>query len=298
MKIIAVIAAFLSIVSGAGIYVNINTGNMIRPDEVKPAVVCETEAVSESAVTSEAVSETESVQTVSENTYSEEVQETTVPAVTEIQITETAAETETQQVTEKIVTALPEAAYDEKISEVTVSETEEPEYFEYQVLYKELLDELRYETENISTVKYLIFDMNYDDVPELVTVTGTCEADMVTTFYTIKNHQVAAVGENFRGDHCGFYRDSRNGGLVIRNDWSGLGNITEYAFDGEEVYKVKGIEDYDYMVDPEGYEEAVAEMFDLEYEVYGEAYADGSSNFFTLCFDMIELNEGSYYFTD
>ncbi len=79
----------------------------------------------------------------------------------------------------------------------------------------ELLDELRFETEGIDDVRYFIQDMNNDEIPELITITGTCEADFTTTFYTVKNHKAEVIGKDLRGDHSSFKIDERTGRIIM-----------------------------------------------------------------------------------
>lgn len=169
--------------------------------------------------------------------------------------------------------------------------------YEYKTVYKELLDELRFETEGIDDVRYFIQDMNNDEIPELITITGTCEADFTTTFYTIKYHKAEVIGEDFRGDHSFFEIDERTGSFCIESCWNGVGSVVSYVYDGVSVKEGKSIKDLSYMYDDE-YENAVSEMFDLRNYGYGRAFKNGESFLVTADFEEIRLNDNSYTFTD
>lgn len=210
---------------------------------------------------------------------------------TESSVPETVKETEpfNTEATEitKITSALPEV-------------TEGPEYYEYQVVYKEFLDKLRYETNGISTIEYMIYDMNDDDVPELITITGKSEEDETVTFYTIKDHLTVAVGEGAPGVKNTFYIDERTDRPVIRNAYGGKRSVICYIFDGNTVKESLALKDYDYESDPEGFNQAVSEMFDLRFKGSGLVYSgpDGSSNLIAIDGAVIKLNNDSYTFTD
>ena len=170
--------------------------------------------------------------------------------------------------------------------------------YEYKTVYKELLDELRFETEGIDDVRYFIQDMNNDEIPELITITGTCEADFTTTFYTIKYHKAEVIGEDFRGDHSFFEIDERTGSFCIESCWNGVGSVVSYVYDGVSVKEGKSIKDLSYMYDDDEYENAVSEMFDLRNYGYGRAFKNGESFLVTADFEEIRLNDNSYTFTD
>ena len=160
-----------------------------------------------------------------------------------------------------------------------------------------MLDELRFETEGIDDVRYFIQDMNNDEIPELITITGTCEADFTTTFYTIKYHKAEVIGEDFRGDHSFFKIDERTGSFCIESCWNGVGSVVSYVYDGVSVKEGKSIKDLSYMYDDE-YENAVSEMFDLRNYGYGRAFKNGESFLVTADCEEIRLNDNSYTFTD
>jgi hypothetical protein len=50
--------------------------------------------------------------------------------------------------------------------------------------YMQKIDELFKNTEYLNTIDYCLYDMNQDDIPELIIRTGTCEADFKLSFYT------------------------------------------------------------------------------------------------------------------
>ncbi len=168
----------------------------------------------------------------------------------------------------------------------------------YQDVYKELLDKLRFETEGIDDVRYFVWDMNNDETPELITITGTCEADFTTTFYTVKNHKAEVIGKDFRGDHSSFKIDERTGSFCIESSWNGVGSVVSYVYDGVSVKEGKSIKDLSYIYDNDEYENAVSEMFDLRNYGYGRAYKNGESFLVSVDYEEIRLNDDSYTFTD
>lgn len=294
MKIIAIISAFLSVAAGAGIFVNVNINTSSEPitsENISAASICET-AKSEPAVTETKTSDAEKEAEVTAVQITE-----AAPVITEPAETEECEEENTEPAITEPAAAEPAVTEIEpaEIPEETVSENEEPEY---KVIYKELLDKLRFETDDIFAVEYTIHDMDHDNVPELITVTGNCEADKTTTFYTVKDHEAVVVGEGFRGDHSAFYIDARTDRLAIRSDWCGTGCVISYDFDGEKITEADILEDHNIMDDPEEYAENIEKMFDLRFDGYGLAYAEGSSNFVSAGGIVTKLNDGSYFFND
>ena len=300
MKIIAIISAFLSLAAGLCVNVNTNTSSApITSENVSVTSVSET-VKSEPAVTETKTPDAEKEVTAAGTVTEVQITEAVTPEITEPAETEECEVENTEPaVTEPVVTG---SALTEKepaeIPEETVSENEEPEYYEYQIVYKELLDKLRFETDDIFAIEYTIHDMDHDDVPELITVTGKCEADKTTTFYTIKDHEAVVVGEGFRGDHSAFYIDARTDRLAIRSDWCGTGCVISYDFDGEKITEADILEDHNIMDDPEEYAENIEKMFDLRFDGYGLAYAEGSSNFVSAGGIVTKLNDGAYFFNE
>lgn len=309
-SIISALTAIICIFTGTGFCVN-SSSEKVTPDTASfsnEAAVCESssaETVSctakETSASGNAETEyftsdektTESSAAVSDGIYSDES-----TSVTESQYETPAETTVTYDTDSDIFTSADDNDTYDEFAQYEPEEYDNPEYYEYQVLYKELLNELRYDTEGIRSVEYFLFDMNEDNTPELITVTGTCEADKTTAFYTIKNHETVVIGENFRGDHSTFCIDKRTGLFVMKNEWGGLGSVTGYVFDGEKVYESTILKDYNYMHNPDGYDFVVGELYDIYTPAYGVAYSEGDSILYTEDFSEVELNADSYYFTD
>lgn len=55
---------------------------------------------------------------------------------------------------------------------------------DYKEVYKSVIEKLSGYS-NKTSINYTLFDMNDDNIPELITISGTCEADYILTFYSI-----------------------------------------------------------------------------------------------------------------
>lgn len=323
IKYIAAIAACACVILSVSIFSGRNKENILSGnDKVRVTTVCVTECLETSAFTDVSVSQ--------------DVSQTARPAVTAvtgngvqpavITVTDiknkqavTSAKTEGQNNAAEITSAYetngakpypyPEDTDDSAATSVnedgTIKNSSENDQFEncedtdeYKGVYKELLDKLRFETDGIDEVRYFIRDMNNDETPELITITGTCEADFTTTFYTVKYHNAEVIGEDFRGDHSFFKIDESTGSFCIESGWNGIGSVVSYVYDGESVKEGKSIKDLSYMYDNDEYENAVSEMFDLRNCEFGRAYKNGKSYLVTADYEEIQLNDDSYTFTD
>ncbi len=93
---------------------------------------------------------------------------------------------------------------------------------------------------------YTLFDMNHDNIPELIIVSGTCEADAILTFYSYIDGDAVVVGDNFSGFHASFCIDVDNDQFCVQWGQMGMGGIEWYSFDGKIVTQTKTQENIDY----------------------------------------------------
>lgn len=93
---------------------------------------------------------------------------------------------------------------------------------------------------------YTLFDMNHDSIPELIIVSGTCEADAILTFYSYIDGDAVVVGDNFSGFHASFCVDVDNDQFCVQWGQMGMGGIEWYSFDGKIVTQTKTQENIDY----------------------------------------------------
>lgn len=87
-----------------------------------------------------------------------------------------------------------------------------------------------------TSIDYARFDMNRDGIDELIVNTGSCEADRVISFYTLRDNTVQLIGYNFSGFHVYSYGEDSDSGQFV-TEWShqGYGGATWYFYDGESV---------------------------------------------------------------
>ena len=89
----------------------------------------------------------------------------------------------------------------------------------WEVAFSGILDSLETEkpkdTENPALeYSYLIYDIDKDGIPELITKTGTCEADYTGTVYACDGDKAEKVGE-FGLGHAALYTDPGENGVVV-----------------------------------------------------------------------------------
>ncbi len=158
---------------------------------------------------------------------------------------------------------------------------------EYKESYKSLITGLLYE-DSITTIEYTLYDMNNDNIPELILRTGTCEADYKISFYTYKNNiGLIPVGTNFSGFHTAFYVDKSTNQLCTQWGQNGIGGIKWYDFDGETVKEVKSKNNIEYAT-----ENVKFDNYADAYTPYGDFESLNSSN----CF--LSWNKGWIYYID
>lgn len=119
--------------------------------------------------------------------------------------------------------------------------------FEYP--YKKLLIELMYQDSN-HYIEYWIYDIDKDNVPELITNTGTSESDYIIGFYKFKDNEVSLI-DSMGGGHTTFYKDIDNKQLCCMYGHMGYGGITWLSSDGNSISVDRTVEDVGY--DDENY---------------------------------------------
>lgn len=134
----------------------------------------------------------------------------------------------------------------------------------YKDAYKQKIQELSANTASLNTIDYCLCDMNADGIPELIVITGTCEADYVITFYTYKNDAVTVIGDGFSGWHSSFHYDSDTKQFCTQWGQMGVGGIRWYAFDGNTVTETNSVDNIEY-----GTLEVHFDNYDDAYAPYG-----------------------------
>lgn len=142
--------------------------------------------------------------------------------------------------------------------------------FEY--LYKKLLIELMYQYLN-SYIEYWIYDIDKDNVPELIAKTGTSESDYIIGFYKYKDNEVVLI-DSIGGGHTIFYKDKDNKQLCCMYGHMGYGDITWLSSDGNSISVDRTVENVGY--DEENY---VYKWYDYgNFETLESSYAFFISN--------------------
>lgn len=131
----------------------------------------------------------------------------------------------------------------------------------YKDAYKQKIQELSANTASLNTIDYCLCDMNADGIPELIVITGTCEADYVITFYTYKNDAVTVIGDGFSGWHSSFHYDSDTKQFCTQWGQMGVGGIRWYAFDGNTVTETNSVDNIEY------------DTLEVHFDNYDDAYA-------------------------
>jgi hypothetical protein len=136
---------------------------------------------------------------------------------------------------------------------------------EYKESYKSLIQSLSLEDDN-TDIEYTLYDMNQDDIPELIIRTGTCEADFKLSFYTYEDKiGLIPIGNNFSGFHIGFYVDKSTNKFCTIWSYMDEGGIVWYSFDGSYVSEFKRQDNIEYNLDNfENYDEIFAAYGDFE----------------------------------
>ena len=75
---------------------------------------------------------------------------------------------------------------------------------------------------------YLFDDIDKDGIPELITKTGTCEADYIGTVYYFQNGRVVKAGD-FSLSHASLYSDPMNNGVILGRGSMGWACAIRYS---------------------------------------------------------------------
>ena len=88
---------------------------------------------------------------------------------------------------------------------------------------------------------YLLYDIDKDGIPELITKTGTCEADYTGTVYTCKSGEAVKTGE-FGLGHAALYTDPGKNGIIVW--WGHMGaaggvrySLTDGQISSEQIFE-------------------------------------------------------------
>ncbi|HAJ97466.1 MAG TPA: hypothetical protein DCO72_07000 [Ruminococcus sp.] len=81
------------------------------------------------------------------------------------------------------------------------------------------------------SVTYSLYDMDRDDVPELLLQYGTCEADFRIVIYTVRDNALKLISDDVGGGHTGFAYDYKANQLVLAQGHMGSGIMTWYDLD-------------------------------------------------------------------
>lgn len=89
-------------------------------------------------------------------------------------------------------------------------------------------------------IDYVRYDMNRDGVEELIVNSGSCEADRVISFYTIRDNAVQVISYQFSGFQVINYVSDQDTGQFA-TEWAqqGHGGATWYLYNGESIQITK-----------------------------------------------------------
>ncbi len=304
---IAAVAACMCIVCTAAFF-----GNSLK-NELPPVVSPDATSSASDTVQISKCQETVISYVTDKNKKKETAKTSSVTAQVTSATSET-SETKHEDVTAPVTSAISETAETKHEGTKNTANIRRPDhpledykpYYEYQVIYRYVIDGLRAEKENMK-VTYFIHDMNNDDELELITLIQTDESDASVQFYTIIDHEAVLVGDDFRGDHASFFYDVPTNKVVIRNEYMGSGDVTSYEFDGKTVKACKDIENFIYADFTSGtdymdeYENKINSMFSLETlnnHSGGYIYSNGESYLFNIDGSTTKLEDNMYTFAD
>lgn len=143
--------------------------------------------------------------------------------------------------------------------------------FEYP--YKKALIELMYFGES-NYIEYWIYDVDKDNIPELITKTGTSEADYVISFYKYHNNEVVFF-DSIGGGHSYLAVDNDNNQLCCMYGHMGYGYIQWLSFDGNSISVDKTADNVGYDEDNSVYKWADYGNFETLESSY--SYVDSST---------------------
>lgn len=124
--------------------------------------------------------------------------------------------------------------YQKKVVWDTSAERDNSEYVfqydewlgeEYQIAYAHFLatiwEKEREDTDNLPCESYSLYDINKDNVPELLIEYGTCEADYQTFVYSFCAGEIKEIG-HFHSGHTVYYSWPGDNGIIVF--WGHMGN--------------------------------------------------------------------------
>ncbi len=130
--------------------------------------------------------------------------------------------------------------------------TEETELSDYQKAYMDIVKEGQFnfdengdmdfeEYENMMLEKriycYWLYDIDKDDIPELILKYGTCEADFHGSVYTYKDGKTELLTDEFPLGHTGLYSDPGENGIICYWGHMGYASVSRFRFEnGETAY--------------------------------------------------------------
>lgn len=148
--------------------------------------------------------------------------------------------------------------------------------FEYP--YKKQLIESMYADSN-GYIQYWIYDVDKNNVPELIVKTGTSEANYVIDFYKYQNNEIEFI-DRIGGGHATLYEDKDNNQLCYMYGHMGYGYIQWLSSDGNSISIDKTVENVGY--DDENYAYKWEDYGNFEEPessyAYLVSYIDGWSN--------------------
>ena len=106
---------------------------------------------------------------------------------------------------------------------------------DYKSIYKSKLLELGINQDRNFTVSYCLYDMDSDNIPELIVKTGTCEANFTTSIYTVSNNDAILIGQNLMGFHTGFNFDETTNQVALISGQMDFGEIHWLKKSGESI---------------------------------------------------------------
>ncbi len=163
--------------------------------------------------------------------------------------------------------------------------------------YSEAVESMAGVADNLLYHNYYIYDINDDDVYELITETGTCEADRIYSIYSIKDNEMIAVSDIGAGNSV---LTEKDGKLYINKCHMSYQSVDLIRFDGktvstENVYEKEQSETYiEYGTDIQSYDYSDLSVLNkLPYTYYNTDKA--SSDFY---FTQNQIANGGTVSTD
>ena len=143
----------------------------------------------------------------------------TTEATTEPETTTTIATTTRATTTKATTTAATTTTYATTTKAAGSTATFTDRLDAYPDLYKAMVqrvwDEIYEENDGCVSIAYALYDIDRDQIPELILKHGTCEADSVTNIYTVGNDANLMMVRQINGSHAVFARDDTNGDFVL-----------------------------------------------------------------------------------